>query len=106
VAGLIPPCARSELWTVRRARCDPTRPRRRGCSFVDDEETVLSTLAAVLRQNGCRVVEAHDRDTALSALRQRPFDVLVADLRIEGRPTVSSCWPKRAVISLRWYASP
>ena len=51
--------------------------------LVDDEETVLVSLAAILRQSGCQVQEASDRGSALSALAQQPFDVLIADLRLE-----------------------
>lgn len=51
--------------------------------LVDDEETVLVSLAAILRQSGCQVQEASDRGSALSALAQQSFDVLVADLRLE-----------------------
>lgn len=51
--------------------------------LVDDEDTVLCTLAAVLRQIGCEVQEASNPDMALEVLEGRPFDVLLADLRLQ-----------------------
>jgi signal transduction histidine kinase len=51
--------------------------------LVDDEPSVLETMAAILSQEGYDVVEASTVDEALRQLRQHDFDLLLTDLRID-----------------------
>ncbi|MEA2641111.1 MAG: hypothetical protein QOF51_2505 [Chloroflexota bacterium] len=51
---------------------------------VDDEENVLTTLAAILEQEGYEVVAAGNAADALTHIRNERFDLLLTDLRIEG----------------------
>jgi len=50
---------------------------------VDDEESVLMTLAAVLRREGYEVHTAGTGSQALQAIRKNRFDLLLSDLRID-----------------------
>ena len=52
---------------------------------VDDEENVLVTLAAVLERQGYAVTAVSTREAALAALSQGQFDLVVTDLRLEGK---------------------
>jgi len=52
---------------------------------VDDESTQRETLAGVLRQWGHAVATAGDADEALAQLGDRPFDLMLTDLRMPGR---------------------
>lgn len=54
---------------------------------VDDEETVLVTLRAVLERQGYEVEAVGTRQAALSALEHGHFDLVVTDLRLEGQET-------------------
>src|SRR5581483_1131622 len=47
---------------------------------VDDEESVLMTLAAVLRREGYEVHTAGTGSQALQAIRKNRFDLLLSDL--------------------------
>jgi two-component system phosphate regulon sensor histidine kinase PhoR len=51
--------------------------------LVDDEESVLLTLEAVLKQEGYSVVAAQSGPEALRAIRHQHFDLLLTDLRID-----------------------
>jgi two-component system, OmpR family, phosphate regulon sensor histidine kinase PhoR len=50
---------------------------------VDDEESVLFTLQAVLKQEGYDVTGAGTGPDALKAIRENRFDLLLTDLRID-----------------------
>jgi len=52
--------------------------------IVDDEDSVLQTLAAILEQEGYEVVAASNATDALEHIRAERFDLLLTDLRIEG----------------------
>lgn len=47
---------------------------------ADDEESLRSSLAAILETAGHRVVEAENGQVALNLLREQDFDVLILDL--------------------------
>jgi PAS domain S-box-containing protein len=47
---------------------------------IDDEPDSREMLAALLQRRGARVAQGADAESALSLLRERPFDVLVADI--------------------------
>jgi two-component system nitrogen regulation response regulator GlnG len=49
---------------------------------VDDEPTICSLLARLLRKEGMTVEVAHDGKTALEALRKQPPDLLLLDYRL------------------------
>ncbi len=51
---------------------------------VDDEESMRITLAANLELEGHEVVEAATGEEALQRVRERPVDVVLADIRMPG----------------------
>jgi ActR/RegA family two-component response regulator len=53
--------------------------------FVDDEEVLLFTLAAILRKHGFEVITAASVAEALQQIMSEKFDVLLSDLNI-GNP--------------------
>jgi DNA-binding NtrC family response regulator len=56
---------------------------------VDDEPGMRDTLMAILEIHGYRVSSAPDGDTAVTAVREGAFDVVVMDVRMPGRDGVS-----------------
>jgi DNA-binding NtrC family response regulator len=62
-----------------------------GCTVlvVDDEPGMRDTLMAILELNGYRVSSAPDGETAVTAVREGTFDVVVMDIRMPGRDGVS-----------------
>src|SRR5438067_2299536 len=51
--------------------------------IVDDEESVLETLAALVQREGCAVTTASTHQAASVALRTQTFDLLLTDLCID-----------------------
>jgi two-component system response regulator PilR (NtrC family) len=49
---------------------------------VDDERSMREFLAIMLTRDGHEVVAAENGSQALAALRQRPFDLLISDIRM------------------------
>lgn len=78
---------------------------------VDDEESVLQTIAAILRREGYDVVAVPGVDDALRRLGESPYDVVLTDLRLEGASGMQIVselrrrWPESAAIVLTGYAS-
>ncbi len=67
--------------------------------FVDDEESVRTTLGMMLESKGFKVTAAGTVPEALRLISNQPFDVLIADLNIgqpgDGFTVVSvTCSPK------------
>ena len=62
-----------------RASASATRPR---LLLVDDNQTILLTLTAVLEHNGFEVVCASNVNQALAIIGSDTFDVLVSDLHM------------------------
>jgi len=62
-----------------------------GCAVlvVDDEPGMRETLMAILELNGYRVSSAPDGETAVTAVREGTFDVVVMDIRMPGPDGVS-----------------
>ena len=62
-----------------------------GCAVlvVDDEPGMRETLMAILELQGYRVSSAPDGETAVAAIREGAFDVVVMDVRMPGRDGVS-----------------
>ena len=56
---------------------------------VDDEPGMRDTLMAILELHGYRVSSAPDGATAVAAVREGAFDVVVMDVRMPGRDGVS-----------------
>ena len=56
---------------------------------VDDEPGMRDTLMAILELHGYRVSSASDGATAVAAVREGAFDVVVMDVRMPGRDGVS-----------------
>src|SRR5687767_1960142 len=53
---------------------------------VDDEENLRHMLQILLRREGYEAVGAASVEVALGELETRPFDVVLVDLRMPGRP--------------------
>jgi DNA-binding NtrC family response regulator len=51
-------------------------------AVLDDEERMAEVIAMVLRREGHEVEPFRDGSAALAALRERPFDLLLTDLRM------------------------
>ncbi|MBN2560057.1 MAG: response regulator [Phycisphaerae bacterium] len=49
---------------------------------ADDEEIIRETVGGVLRKAGCEVETACDGAQAIAMLEQRPYDLLVADIKM------------------------
>jgi signal transduction histidine kinase/CheY-like chemotaxis protein len=64
------------------------------CLVVDDEPTVRTVLADILKSAGHAVVEAADGAEAIARFRAEPFDVVLTDLAM---PRVSGWQVARAV---------
>ncbi|WP_413231695.1 putative bifunctional diguanylate cyclase/phosphodiesterase [Marinobacter sp.] len=62
----------------------PFQPHRQAAEIlvVDDDQRILNTLAALLRQHGYRVTEALGGHAACEALQTRVFDLAMLDLRM------------------------
>lgn len=52
--------------------------------FLEDEEELLITLSALLRDNRYDVVEARSAETALEELRKVTPDLIIADIKLPG----------------------
>jgi CheY-like chemotaxis protein/anti-anti-sigma regulatory factor len=78
---------------------------------VDDEENVRTTTAAILEHQGYEVETASDGADALQKLRQREFELVLTDLRMEGMDgstllhEISRNFPNLVTVVLTGYAS-
>ncbi len=52
--------------------------------LVDDEETFRESTCRLLQRHGYECVCAGDGDSGLAALRERPFNLLITDIRMPG----------------------
>jgi CheY-like chemotaxis protein len=66
------------------------RLERASILVVDDEPDILSMLAFELQYEGYEVVTADSGFTAVEMARQRPFDVVVTDLKMPGMDGVAT----------------
>jgi len=79
--------------------------------IVDDERVALRGLAHVLGKEGYRVTAAASGPAGMKALRERDFDLVVTDLRMErvdGMDILRYCrqsYPDAAVIMITGYAT-
>ena len=76
---------------------------------VDDEEVVRRSYARILAQMDCDAQAAADGEQALQAMTQRPFDVVLLDLRMPGAhgldilKTIKERWPASQVVVITGY---
>jgi CheY-like chemotaxis protein len=56
---------------------------------ADDNDGIRDTTAAILRAVGYTVTEVQDGEAALEELAQKPFDVVVLDVRMPKRDGIS-----------------
>jgi len=79
--------------------------------LVDDERVALTNLAHVLKREGYRVTAASSGSAGTKALRERDFDLVLTDLRMErvdGMDILRFCrerHPDAAVIMITGYAT-
>lgn len=78
---------------------------------VDDEPSVLDTITAILQREGYEVVAVSGAVDALGCFHDRPFDVVLTDLRLEGASglfvigEMRRRWPHTTAVVLTGYAS-
>lgn len=78
---------------------------------VDDEENVLITIEAILKMDGYEIDTASTGERALELLRQREYDVVLTDLRLEDMSgqdilaAVREATPATVSVMLTGYAS-
>jgi DNA-binding NtrC family response regulator len=76
---------------------------------VDDEEVVRRSYARILGEMDCDAQAAADGEQALHAMEQRPFDVVLLDLRMPGAQgldvlkTIKHRWPASEVVIITGY---
>ncbi len=58
---------------------------------VEDERDLQKVLSYNLKQSGFDVVVASDGETALRALKEEPFDLVLLDLMLPGMPGTEVC---------------
>jgi len=88
----------------------PSRPEA-SILLVDDEQVALKNLSHVLRKAGCAVTAAASGPVGMKALREKDFDLVLTDLRMEkvdGMDILRYCrerHPDTAVIMITGYAT-
>lgn len=76
---------------------------------VDDEEVVRRSFARILDGMDCDAQAAADGAQALQAMEQRPFDVVLLDLRLPGAhgldvlKAIKQRWPASEVVVITGY---
>jgi DNA-binding NtrC family response regulator len=76
---------------------------------VDDEEVVRRSFARILDQMDCDAQSAADGEQALHAMEQRPFDVVLLDIRLPGvqglevLKAIKQRWPASEVVIITGY---
>lgn len=78
---------------------------------VDDEQSVATTIKAILELDGSEVTAVTSGTDALSQLREHEFDVVLTDLRLDDLDGIEilreaqKLWPDTVTIMLTGYAS-
>jgi signal transduction histidine kinase len=78
---------------------------------VDDEQSVATTIKAILQLDGNEVTAVTSGKEALAQLREREFDVVLTDLRLDDLDGIEilretqKLWPDTVSIMLTGYAS-
>jgi DNA-binding NtrC family response regulator len=76
---------------------------------VDDEEVVRRSYARILDELDCDAQAAADGEQALHAMEQRPFDVVLLDVRMPGAQgldvlkAIKQRWPASEVVIITGY---
>jgi len=76
---------------------------------VDDDETVRRSYLRSLEGMSCQVVAASDGEEALQSMEQKPFDVVLLDMRMPGQDglsvlrTIKQKWPESEVVIITGY---
>ena len=76
---------------------------------VDDEEVVRRSYARMLDELDCDAQSAADGEQALHAMEQRPFDVVLLDVRMPGTQgldvlkAIKQRWPASEVVIITGY---
>ena len=79
--------------------------------IVDDEEVVRHSQLRILADVKCNAAVAWNGIEALQAMEQRPFDVVLLDLRMPGPDgmwvlkTIKERWPESEVVIITGYPS-
>ena len=83
--------------------------QRSSVLIVDDEEVVRRAHLRSLEQTGCRAQAAESGDEAIRVMEERPFDVVLLDLRMPGLDgmdvlkTIKGRWPECEVVVITGY---
>ncbi len=78
---------------------------------VDDEEVVRRGFQRVLESGSCQVETVGSGEQALQAMEERPYDIVLLDLRMPGMDGMSALktmkrrWPENEVIVITGYPS-
>lgn len=89
----------------------PTSTEKARVLVVDDEQSIVEVLKALLRREGYFVATASDGTAALSLLQQQPFDLMISDIRMRPMDGISLLQqarlqhPHLAVIMITAYAA-
>jgi DNA-binding NtrC family response regulator len=76
---------------------------------VDDDETVRRSYLRSLESMSCQVAAARDGEEALQTMEQKPFDVVLLDMRMPGQDglsvlrTIKQKWPESEVVIITGY---
>src|SRR5918997_4002721 len=79
--------------------------------LVDDEEPIRVTMRDLLQRRGHGVTTAEHGEAALALIHQRPFDLLLLDLKMPGLSGIDVArrarerWPEVAIIILTGHGS-
>jgi DNA-binding NtrC family response regulator len=79
--------------------------------LVDDDRHVLDSMASWLREQGYQVLAVASRDEAQRAIKERPFDLVLADIRLadgDGFQILEWCrehYPQVTVILITGYGT-
>ena len=79
--------------------------------IVDDEEIVRRSYLRSLESISCNIEAACDGEEALQTMEQRPFDVVLLDMRMPGQDglsvlrTIKQKWPESEVVIITGYPS-
>ncbi|MGH2669868.1 MAG: response regulator, partial [bacterium] len=74
----------SQLPTDQDADALSTIPTGKRVLLVEDNLEILRSLADLLRESGCRVIEASDGMTALTRIQSELVDLVLTDLAMPG----------------------
>ena len=74
----------AELPAAGDTRAATALPTGKRVLVVEDNPEILQSLADLLRENGCRVIEAADGLAGISRLEGEPVDLVLTDLAMPG----------------------